>query len=53
MNQKLNINKKKLQHKYLKEMDKNLKEKPNKWQNKNIELSKKIETLFKKSLKGD
>lgn len=44
---KLSVDKKKLQHKYLKEMDENLKQKTDGWQYRNTELSKKIESLFK------
>ncbi len=46
-NIKLYGDKKILQQKYLKEMDENLKRKKEGWQKQNIELSRKIENLFK------
>lgn len=43
---KLTGERKVLQREYIREMDKNLKERPDEWQEKNSELSVKIENLF-------
>jgi len=44
---KLTGERKALQLEYLGEMDKNLKERPDGWREKNLELSVKIENLFR------